>query len=221
VVRGLSLNAFAGFPVTVPFEIQARGGEKTVTFTANFNPAVLVNPVATLESGGSGANLTTDLSQVGAGRIGISFDSPTPFVAGTHRFLNITFNTLPTANAGSYPITFTSSPVPLEIRNGSGSIVESFFQTSVVVFGATAAGVDISGRVLTPDGRGLRNALVSLVSSNGNRRVVTTSSFGYYRFENIEAGGTYVISIGSKRYNFSPRIVQVIDTLTDVDFFSN
>ena len=181
----------------------------------------MANPVATVGPAGTGASLTTDLSQVGAGRIGISFDSPTPFAQGTHRFLAITFDTLPTLTAGTYPITYSGSPVPLEIRNASGSTVASFFEPSSVVFGAAAAGVEISGRVLTPDGRGLRNAAVSLASSNGNRRVVTTGSFGYYRFDDVEAGGTYVVSVGSKRYIFPSRVMVVSDTLTDVDFIAN
>lgn len=221
IVRGISLSGFAGVPVTINFELQARGGERTVTFTANFNPAVMMNPVARPGTAGPGANLTTDLTQVGAGRIGISLDSATPFAQGTHRFLDITFDIAPNTPSGTYPITYSGSPVPLEIRNASGSTVASFFEPSSVVFGVAAAGVEISGRVLTPDGRGLRNATVSLVSSNGNRRVVTTGSFGYYRFDDVEASGTYVVSVGSKRYTFSSRVMVVSDTLTDVDFFAN
>ena len=83
---------------------------------------------------------------------------------------------------------------------------------------ATAAGVEISGRVTTPDGRGLRNATVSMVDSQGVVRTATTSSFGYYSFDGIEAGSSIVMSVESRRYRFAPRIIQVIDTLTDVDF---
>jgi len=83
---------------------------------------------------------------------------------------------------------------------------------------ATAAGVEISGRVTTPDGRGLRNATVSMVDSQGVVRTATTSSFGYYSFDGIEAGSSIVMSVESRRYRFAPRIIQVIDTLTQVDF---
>ena len=90
-----------------------------------------------------------------------------------------------------------------------------------LVFGgcpATAAGVDVSGRVLTPDGRGLRNAVVSMTGPDGVVRTATTSSFGYYRFENVEAGPSYVMGVTSRNFRFTPRVVQVTDTLTDVDF---
>jgi hypothetical protein len=83
---------------------------------------------------------------------------------------------------------------------------------------ATAAGVEVSGRVMTPDGRGLRNATVTMVDSQGVTRTATTSQFGYYTFEDVEVGSSFVMSVQSRRYRFAPRLVQVFDTLTDVDF---
>ena len=82
----------------------------------------------------------------------------------------------------------------------------------------TAAGVEVSGRGLTADGRGLRNAVVSISDASGVVRLVTTSSFGYYRFDDVEAGRTYVVSVGSRRYRFSSRVIQVMDTLAEVNF---
>ncbi len=81
-----------------------------------------------------------------------------------------------------------------------------------------AANVSVSGRVLTSDGRGLRNAVVSITGSNGIKRTITTSSFGLYTFDNVATGETYVMRVFSKLYRFAPRLVQVNDTLTDVDF---
>ena len=83
---------------------------------------------------------------------------------------------------------------------------------------STAAGVEVSGRILTPDGRGLRNATVTITDSLGVQRTATTSSFGHYRFEDVEVGSTLVMSVTSNRYRYTPRVVQVFDTLADVDF---
>jgi hypothetical protein len=83
---------------------------------------------------------------------------------------------------------------------------------------STASGVEVSGRVLTAEGRGLRNAKVTITDSMGNQRTATTGSFGYYRFEDVEVGSTYVMGVTSNRYRFSQRLVQVFDTLTEVDF---
>ena len=83
---------------------------------------------------------------------------------------------------------------------------------------ASAATVTVSGRVLTPSGQGIRNAVVSLIDSQGVRRTATTSSFGNFIFENVGTGETYVIAVSSKRYRFASRNLTVNDSLTNVDF---
>jgi len=100
------------------------------------------------------------------------------------------------------------------IGNGTNSVDG----LSVAIFPSTAAGVEVSGRVTTPDGRGLRNARVSITDQEGVVRWAITGSFGYYRFDDIEAGETYIIGVASKRYTFTPRVLQVFDNLSNVDF---
>ncbi len=80
------------------------------------------------------------------------------------------------------------------------------------------AEVSISGRVLTPSGLGLRNAIVNLTDSLGQRRMATTSSFGVYQFDGVATGQTYTLSIASKRYRFAPRVQDVSGQITDLDF---
>jgi len=81
----------------------------------------------------------------------------------------------------------------------------------------TAAGVSISGRVLSADGRGLRNAFVYLTDNTGRTRTTRTGTFGYYRFDGIEAGQVAVIGVNSKLYQFEPRVLVVNDSLSDVN----
>ncbi len=78
--------------------------------------------------------------------------------------------------------------------------------------------VTVSGRVTTPGGLGLRNAVVSLVDPAGVRRIATTSSFGVYSFQNVVPNETYVITVSSKRYRFSPRTQVIANNVTDADF---
>jgi hypothetical protein len=85
----------------------------------------------------------------------------------------------------------------------------------------TAATVSVSGRVFTPSGAGLRNAVVTLTDSNGVAVSARTASFGYYRFDNVEVGQTYVVSVASKRFTFTPRVISVTDELTDLDFVAD
>lgn len=111
----------------------------------------------------------------------------------------------------------------LYVRDDNGAPRPEVINGRIAAWGlellpATAAGVEISGRVTTPDGLGLRNAVVSMVDSQGIVRTATTSSFGYYTFDGVEVGQSYVMGVSSRRYRFAPRVVQVFDTLTEVDF---
>jgi CSLREA domain-containing protein len=81
----------------------------------------------------------------------------------------------------------------------------------------TAAGVSISGRILAEKGAVAR-ARVLLTEANGTVRTAVSNSFGYYRFEGIEAGQIVTLEVRSKLYQFEPRVVAASDNLSDVDF---
>lgn len=85
----------------------------------------------------------------------------------------------------------------------------------------TAAAVSVSGRVLTASGRGIRN--VRIVVEGGDLAwpiVVTTNSFGFYRFTGLAAGQSYIVTVKSKRFGFaSPvRVVNAGDGIANLDF---
>ncbi|MBC7898438.1 MAG: carboxypeptidase regulatory-like domain-containing protein, partial [Saprospiraceae bacterium] len=84
----------------------------------------------------------------------------------------------------------------------------------------TAASVAVGGRVTNSNGGGIRNAIVTLTAPNGSTRQVRTGAFGYYRFEGVQAGETYIIGITAKRFTFGqPTIViAVLDEVTGLDF---
>lgn len=95
------------------------------------------------------------------------------------------------------------------------TIGQNSLQGSAYIF---STDVSVSGRVTTPGGQNLRNAIVSLIDSAGIRRTATTSSFGLYSFDNVRTGETYTISVASKRYRFTARIMQIDTNLTNLDF---
>lgn len=76
----------------------------------------------------------------------------------------------------------------------------------------------VSGRVTTPTGLGLRNAVVTLTDPQGLRRTATTSSFGIFNFANIPTGVAYIVSVNSKRYRFAPQNRIINGDVTTVDF---
>jgi CSLREA domain-containing protein len=85
-----------------------------------------------------------------------------------------------------------------------------------------ASPVTLSGRVLTSDGRGVSNARITLMDSNGTIIYAQTSSFGYYRFVNVPPGTTYTITVSSKRYQFnSPQVVRIDRDRSDLNFVAS
>ena len=85
-------------------------------------------------------------------------------------------------------------------------------------FTATAATVTISGRVLSSSGRGIARARVSFTDANGQTRTAMTNFFGYYRFEAVAAGETYIFGVNAKFYTFNSQIVTVNEDLSELNF---
>ncbi len=89
--------------------------------------------------------------------------------------------------------------------------------------GIGTATVSVSGRVLTANGSGIGNAIVTLTDTSGNVFTKRTNTFGNFRFDEISVGETYIISADSKRFTFNPasQVLMVNDELTDVSFIAN
>lgn len=85
----------------------------------------------------------------------------------------------------------------------------------------TAANVRVSGRVITTDGRGIRDAIVSLTGPNSPPIFARTNAFGFFTFDSVSAGETYVLTLASKRYTFAPRTVSVSDEISDLELIAN
>lgn len=83
-----------------------------------------------------------------------------------------------------------------------------------------AAQVSIGGRVMTSDGQGISKASVTFSDANGMTRTAITNGFGYYRFDNVQVGATYVLSAASKRYQFSQsqQVMFIEDAKDDINF---
>jgi hypothetical protein len=81
-----------------------------------------------------------------------------------------------------------------------------------------ASSVSVSGRVLTSDGLGVFRANVSMTDPMGNVRSAVTNMFGYYRFDNVMTGGTYMFAISAKGYSIASQNVAVNDNISNLDF---
>ncbi len=84
----------------------------------------------------------------------------------------------------------------------------------------TAANVSISGRVMTAAGRGLPRTTVILTDMDGNSRTAGTSMFGYFRFDDVEVGNTYILTAVSKGYVFEQQTISILDEISDLEFIA-
>ena len=82
----------------------------------------------------------------------------------------------------------------------------------------TAASVSIGGRVLNANGNAIGKARISMTAPNGETRFAMTNPFGYYRFDDVPSGESYIFNVVSKQYQFTPQIVNVFEELTELNF---
>ena len=137
-------------------------------------------------------------------------------------FANFTTNA-----AGIVTINYTASTpvlggqiVSATATNALTGDTSEFSNAQTVTGPATAAAVEVSGSVHTAQGRGIKNAVVTMNDNAGSVRTATTNSFGYFRFAEVGAGETYVFTVSSKGYNFQEpsRAVTPNEDTTDLNF---
>lgn len=87
----------------------------------------------------------------------------------------------------------------------------------------TAATVTIGGRILTAEGLGIRNAVVTLTSFSGLTRTVTSGSFGVFHFDEVPVGENYILTVHGRRHTFAEptRILSVSESVTGLDFIAD
>lgn len=115
---------------------------------------------------------------------------------------------------------FTTIPATIDpnANTATANDISQFSDWTLIALAPTAATVTVSGRVHLPE-RGLTGARVTLTDSQGNSRSVSSGKSGSFRFTNVMAGETYIISVKFKRYSFAPQVVTVTEDITDLDFF--
>jgi hypothetical protein len=105
--------------------------------------------------------------------------------------------------------------------NAAFTVRSGFFTPAP--FAPTAALAKISGRITTADGRGIRNVSITMMSASGALRTATSSSFGYFTFENVLVGEVYILSVRAKQFQFSQSVqaVSVLEDMDDINFIAN
>ena len=217
-------EAAPGKAVTVGVDLTPQGDETAASFTLEYDAAKLRNPRVVLAGDApAGTVLTVNDKQMSEGRIGILVDSAEVLGTGSEarRLLNVTFDVAENAPGGETQVTFSERVTPKSFSSGMGITLRSHYTDGVVtISGTRSQGHSVGGKILTADGRGLRNAQVTIIDSTGYARTVTTGTFGYYKFEGLNMGEAYTLQVISRRYRFETKQLTMNSDLADMDFIA-
>jgi hypothetical protein len=210
-----------GTIVTVPVTLTNVGNSvSSYSFAVFFNPAVL-QPVGAGDTAGFdktgtlSASCTVVGNAVTSGRLGIAA-AGCPTITGGGTLINLRFTVVGTAPAST---TLTFGSVVFEDPN-IDPIPASSTSGSLTVAAPTASNVSLGGRISTAQGVGIGKVRVAVWDAAGGVRYAQTNSFGYYRVDDLAAGGTYTVIASSKRHTFDPPAIvrTASDEIVDADF---
>jgi hypothetical protein len=124
-----------------------------------------------------------------------------------------------TTNVASSATTTLASRNAVITTNAGGVTTCTFTNSQLTI---TAAPATITGQVMSSDGSALAGITLRLTDiTTGEVKTATTTSFGYYTFDNLTVQDFYQLTITSKRYRFSSpsRTFTLSTDVTGMDFF--
>jgi hypothetical protein len=218
-VRVVNTQTSAGQQVTVSIETDATGTENGFGFTLNFDQTKLSNPIVAKGADTQTATLIPNTTQAGRAGVVLAMPFGQSIAAGTRQIVTITFNVAPNASGGLTPLTFGDTPTFREVSDVNAGVLQSNFQDGAInILTPTSSTVSVGGKVFDASGNPIARTQVSITLTNGEIRTALTSPFGFYRFDNIEVGGSYVVHARHKKLQFSPQIIVVSEAMENVDF---
>jgi len=163
-------------------------------------------PITWSNGGDFNSNVTIELSTNG----GASYD--TVIASGV-------------ANTGSFDWSVPSLPTysgRIRVRESGFTGAETISATDFTIgLAPTSAGVRVGGRVSDQSGRGIEGLLVTILDADGVGVVSRTNSFGFFLFDEVPAGQTYILSIGNKNGVIGSQMVAPTDDNFSVNFVLN
>ena len=143
------------------------------------------------------------------------------FQAGVSQIILIQFDVAASAPGGLTFLNFNDNPVQRQVRDTNNLEVAAVFNNgSVNILAPTAAGVSVKGQVVTASMKGLADARLTLTDGNGQSRTITSNSFGYFTFEDVQPAQTYTLQITSRRYRFNSMVLTVDNSLDGLNIIA-
>jgi len=197
----LSCNGFytatAGPDVIYRFTLPPlanRGSSCTLTLDptgANWDPSIYI-----LSTCGNGTTCVRGADSVGTNGTEQITDAQFDAIpAGTYYFFVDSFYASGALSAGTYTLNF-NCPV------------------------TTAASASVGGKIIGLDGSGISRISIIATNSSGQNYYAVSNSFGFYKFDNLPTGDTYVFQISSKKRQFAnpTQVVSINENVTDLNF---
>lgn len=208
------VKASPGDIVTVPVRIDDLKGTEVSSFQfdVEYDPDVVAptdNSASVVGTKTEGMVVASNVVEPGLLKVVVFGPYP---VRGDGVYVDLRFNTANTAG--------TSSPLAIkEFRFNDGTDAVSTVDGQIDL-GAAADGPVLAGRVVTPDGKAVVGAEVTVTSTAGAVATVKTDHEGRFEYEGVIVGETYTVAAGSKRLQFDPVWVSIVDRVTEIDIIA-
>jgi hypothetical protein len=115
----------------------------------------------------------------------------------------------------------TSQPVAGQQASNETFVVHAGFWIPDALI-PTAEHVVMSGRVMHSSGSGIQNIRITMMSPDGTLRNTLTNTFGYFHFNDVEIGTTYVFTASSRKYTFQQTMLvrSALSAMDDLNFIA-
>lgn len=201
VIYRLTLPAVASRPATTSITVTPSGGYDTAIYLLNSSgtacPAGTAN-AATNCVAGNDAGLTNAAETITDAELDA-------LPAGTYYLFVDSFYSAgnagsPNRHQGPYTLSLVNTIVP-----------------------ATAASSSVGGQIVSASGSGISRVTVTATDANGQVRLAVTNPFGYFNFDDLPSGETYIIRVSSKTHQFAnpEQIISVTDNIGNLVFTAN
>ena len=101
-------------------------------------------------------------------------------------------------------------------QNGSETTEDKV--QNIFFLGPTAANVSVAGKVQISNGRGISRAVVTITDVGGQTRYARTNQFGYFHFEDVGVGETYIFDARAKGYTFATQVLSIDEDIKGLNF---
>ncbi|MCL5096565.1 MAG: hypothetical protein M1608_03330 [Candidatus Omnitrophica bacterium] len=134
VVRASDMTVQVGQTNYVDLELESQGDENALSFSLNFDPAVLRFDNVVEGSGEVSLLLNVITNQIGSGRVGlaVALRSGLVFAPGTQELAKIGFEALATTSSQTTSVTFGDQPMGRQVIDTSGQPLSTSYLSGTV-----------------------------------------------------------------------------------------